>query len=315
MSAAAPSRDAIVATAQESIARGSKSFAAASRLFAPKTRERAWLLYAWCRACDDIADGQDHGHDMTGVSDGPARLAEISALTEAALAGIVVGDPAFDALRIFAAETALPPALARDLIAGFALDAQGWRPQTEQDLYRYCYHVAGAVGCMMALAMGVPADDDATLDRACDLGLAFQLANIARDVAEDARAGRCYLPQAWLDELEIPADDLLAPQHRDRLGQLGERLGTLAARYEASARLGTPALAFRSAWAVLAAAGIYGAIGRKVAALGARAWDRRVTTSGIAKIGFIVRAWREARQRVTLYPPQPRDPALWTRPR
>ncbi|MFX4967367.1 squalene/phytoene synthase family protein, partial [Acinetobacter baumannii] len=83
-------------------------------------------------------------------------------------------------------------------------------PQTEQDLYRYCYHVAGAVGCMMALAMGVPADDDATLDRACDLGLAFQLANIARDVAEDARAGRCYLPQAWLDELEIPADDLLA---------------------------------------------------------------------------------------------------------
>ncbi|MEV9306638.1 phytoene/squalene synthase family protein, partial [Klebsiella pneumoniae] len=74
-------------------------------------------------------------------------------------------------------------------------------------------------------------------------------------------------------------------------------------------------LAFRSAWAVLAAAGIYGAIGRKVAALGARAWDRRVTTSGIAKIGFIVRAWREARQRVTLYPPQPRDPALWTRPR
>ena len=315
MSAAAPSRDAIVATAQESIARGSKSFAAASRLFAPKTRERAWLLYAWCRACDDIADGQDHGHDMTGVSDGPARLAEISALTEAALAGIVVGDPAFDALRIFAAETALPPALARDLIAGFALDAKGWRPQTEQDLYRYCYHVAGAVGCMMALAMGVPADDDATLDRACDLGLAFQLANIARDVAEDARAGRCYLPQAWLDELEIPADDLLAPQHRERLGQLGERLGTLAARYEASARLGTPALAFRSAWAVLAAAGIYGAIGRKVAALGARAWDRRVTTSGIAKIGFIVRAWREARQRVTLYPPQPRDPALWTRPR
>jgi 15-cis-phytoene synthase len=315
LSAAAPSRDAIVATAQESIARGSKSFAAASRLFAPRTRERAWLLYAWCRACDDIADGQDHGHDMTGVSDGPARLAEISALTEAALAGIVVGDPAFDALRIFAAETALPPALARDLIAGFALDAQGWRPQTEQDLYRYCYHVAGAVGCMMALAMGVPADDAATLDRACDLGLAFQLANIARDVAEDARAGRCYVPQTWLEELGIPADDLLAPQHRDRLGQLGERLGTLAARYEASARLGTPALPFRSAWAVLAAAGIYGAIGRTVAALGARAWDRRVSTSGLAKIGFIVRAWREARRRARLYPPQPRDPALWTRPR
>ena len=54
----------MVATAHESIAKGSKSFAAASLLFDPATRERAWLLYAWCRACDDIADGQDHGHDL-----------------------------------------------------------------------------------------------------------------------------------------------------------------------------------------------------------------------------------------------------------
>jgi phytoene synthase len=309
-----PSRDAIVATAQESIARGSKSFAAASRLFGRETRERAWLLYAWCRACDDIADGQEHGHAMTGVTDGPAQLAEISAKTEAALAGIVVGDPAFDALRLFAAETALPAALARDLIAGFALDAQGWRPQTEEDLYQYCYHVAGAVGCMMALAMGVPASDDATLDRACDLGLAFQLANIARDVAEDARAGRCYLPRDWLAEFNIPADDLLAPQYRDALGMLGQRLATLAAGYEASARYGTPALAFRSAWAVLAAADIYGAIGRGVAALGPRAGEARVSTSGQAKLAMIARAFGQAWRRAVLYPPTPR-PTLWTRPR
>lgn len=310
-----PSRDAIVATARESIARGSKSFAAASALFGRVVRERAWLLYAWCRACDDIADGQDHGGEMEAVDDGPARLAEISAKTEAALAGDVVGDPAFDALRLFAAETCLPPALPRDLIAGFALDAQGWRPRTEDDLYQYCYHVAGVVGCMMALAMGVAPDDHATLDRACDLGLAFQLANIARDVAEDARAGRCYLPGAWLEEMAIPGDDLLAPAHRAKLASLSARLGNLAAAYEASARFGTPALPFRSAWAILAAAGIYGAIGRGVAALGTRALDGRVSTSGIAKIAMIGRAWGETLQRRTLYPPSPRDPALWTRPR
>jgi len=309
------SRAAIVTAARESIARGSKSFAAASTLFAPAVRERAWLLYAWCRACDDIADGQDHGHGMTGVSDGPARLADMTSKTEAALAGIPVGEPAFDALRLFAAETALPPALPRDLIAGFALDAEGWRPQTEQDLYLYCYHVAGVVGSMMAIAMGVSPDDDATLDRACDLGLAFQLANIARDVAEDARAGRCYLPQDWLDEFGIPADALLAPEYRDRLGLLGERLGLLAARYEASARYGTPALAFRSAWAVLAAAGIYGAIGRSVAKLGPHAWDARVTTSRQAKLAFIRRAFGEARRRRVLYPAATRDATLWTRPR
>ena len=315
MSGHGPSRDAIVATAQEAIARGSRSFAAASRLFGRRNRERAWLLYAWCRACDDIADGQDHGHGMTGVSDGPARLAEITAKTEAALAGVVIGDPAFDALRLFAAEVKLPPALPRDLIAGFALDAAEWRPQSEDDLYRYCYHVAGVVGCMMALAMGVDPNDDATLDRACDLGLAFQLANIARDVGEDARAGRCYLPQDWLDEAGIPADDLLAPDHRGKLGQVGARLAERAAAYEASARFGTPALPFRSAWAVLAAADIYGAIARAVAARGPHAWDKRVATSGPAKIGMMARAWGQALRRRVLYLVSPRDPALWTRAR
>jgi len=315
VSAALPSRDAIVATAQESIARGSKSFAAASRLFDRTTRERAWLLYAWCRACDDIADGQDHGHGMTRVEDAPARLARISAMTEAALAGDWIGDPAFDALRIVAAETRMPPRFPRDLIAGFALDAADWRPRSEDDLYRYCYHVAGAVGCMMAVAMGVSPDDAATLDRACDLGMAFQLANIARDIEEDGRVGRCYLPVEWLVEMDIPPGEHMKPPFRPRLAVLAGRLATRAAAFEASARRGTPALPLRSAWAVLAAAGIYGAIGREVAARGEHAWDTRVSTSGAAKIAMIAQAFREALRRRTLYPPAPRDPALWTRPR
>ncbi len=315
MTASLPTRDAIVATAHESIARGSKSFAAASLLFDPQTRQRAWLLYAWCRRCDDIADGQDHGHGMSHVEDAPARLAELSAKTEAALAGRVVGDPAFDALRIVAAETRLPPAFARDLIAGFALDAEEWRPATEDDLYRYCYHVAGVVGCMMAVVMGVPPEDEATLDRACDLGMAFQLANIARDVREDAEAGRCYLPASWLAEVGLTEATLLEPDNRAALARLGARLAEKAAAFEASARGGTPALSFRSAWAVLAAAAIYGAIGREVAARGERAWDRRVSTSGTQKLGFIARAAREAARRQDLYADVVRPAGLWRRPR
>lgn len=312
---ALPGRDAIVASARESIARGSKSFAAASKLFAPATRERAWLLYAWCRACDDLADGQDHGHGMAVVDDAPARLALLTAQTEAALAGKWVGDPAFDALRFVATETRLPPGFTRDHIAGFALDAADWRPQTEDDLLRYCYHVAGVVGCMMAIIMGVSPDDQATLDRACDLGLAFQLANIARDIGEDAGVGRCYLPVAWLTELGISADTLMADQNRDKLALLGQRLADRASAYEASARLGTPALGLRSAWAVLAAAGIYGDIGREVARRGASAWDRRVGTSGLQKLGWIMRSLREAVQRKRMFAARPRDPSLWTRPR
>jgi 15-cis-phytoene synthase len=309
-----PGRAAFVATAQEAIARGSGSFAAASRLFDRRTRERAWLLYAWCRACDDLADGQDHG-GAAQAADARAGLARIRLLTEAALAGQQVGDPAFDALRIVAAETGLPHHLVWDLVEGFALDAAGWRPRHAADLHRYCYHVAGAVGCMMAVIMGIPPEDTATHDRACDLGIAFQLANIVRDIDADDRMGRCYLPDDWLAEMDIPPGQHMKPPFRQRLTVLAGRLAGSAADYAASARAGTPALGFRSAWAVLAAAGIYGDIARKVADRGEHAWDRRAATSGFEKIGWIARAWWQALRRRDLYRAAPRDPALWTRPR
>ena len=302
----------LVAAARASIARGSKSFAAASHLFAPKMRERAWLLYAWCRACDDLADGQDHGHGMTRIDDAPARLARLTALTEAALAGRETGEMPFDALRVVAAETGLPAGFARHHLAGFARDAAEWRPATEAELLDYCYQVAGVVGCMMAVVMGVSPSDETTLDRACELGLAFQLANIARDVAEDASVGRCYLPGDWLAEAGIARKALLADPAR--LVPLVRRLTDRAAQFEARARHGTPALPFRAAWAVLAAARIYGDIGRKVATLGAGALTQRVSTSRGEKIGAIYTAWHQARRRAQLYPPLD-DPPLWARPR
>lgn len=280
-------------------------------MFDPAIRERAWLLYAWCRACDDIADGQDHGHTMSVVENAPQRIAAMATLTDAALAGQVIGVPAFDALRIVATETRLPARYAHDLIQGFRMDAEEWRPRTEDDLLTYCYHVAGVVGCMMAVIMGVAPDDEAVLTRACDLGLAFQLANIARDIEEDAVAGRCYLPTDWLAEMDIAPDAVMADPAK--LAVLARRLTDRAAQFEASARMGTRALSFRSAWAVLAAAEIYGAIGRTVAARGTHAWDTRVTTSKTDKLRFIARAWGNARKRQSLVE-EPRDGSLWRRP-
>ena len=304
----------LVTHARDSIARGSKSFRAASRLFDAETRERAWLLYAWCRACDDIADGQDHGGTMSVTDDPKARLAEIRTLTDRALSGDGEVPPAFEGLAVVARECGIPRRYMDDLIAGFALDTGGWRPQSEDDLLRYCYHVAGSVGCMMAIVMGVSPDDSATLDRACDLGLAFQLANIARDVAEDASAGRCYLPIDWLADAGIDPADIMAPRSRPALVRLTGRLASLAARYEESARHGTPALPRRSAWAVLSAAAIYGAIARKVAADPERALRTRVYTARAEKAAFGIRAWLLSHGRQWLYRAGPRDGDLWTRP-
>ncbi len=301
-------RDLLVAHARASIARGSKSFRAASRLFDRATRERVWLLYAWCRACDDLADAQDHGGALGDQTDRDESLTTIRRLTEAAFAGFPTDNPAFDGLGLLARETDITRAMAEDVIAGFALDAAGWRPASETDTLRYCYHVAGAVGVMTATVMGVSPHDEDTLDRAAELGIAFQLANIARDLAEDHAAGRCYLPGDWLAAAEIALEELLAPRNRLEVAVMMRRLAALAAAYEASARVGAARLAFRQRWAVLAAAGIYGAIAREAARRGAAALDRRVVISPTAKFGFVVQGLAQA-----LRPAHPAAPPALSR--
>ncbi|UAK24098.1 phytoene/squalene synthase family protein [Sphingomonas nostoxanthinifaciens] len=302
-------RAALVAAARVSIARGSKSFRFASTLFDRRTREKAWLLYAWCRACDDLADGQEMGHGMHVVDDAAERLATIRTQTARALAGLPTGDAAFDGFGVVARECGISAVLADDLIEGFALDAAGWRPRTEEDLYRYCYHVAGAVGVMMALVMGVKPSDRATLGHACDLGMAFQLANIARDITEDAAADRCYLPSDWLAEAGIAPREVADPRNRPALALLAQRLAEAAAAFEATAKAGTPALGNRSAWAVLSAAGIYGGIARKVARRGSHAWDARVVTSKLAKLGSVL--WAAAQAATRWRYGRRTDMALW----
>lgn len=304
-------RTALVAYAARAIGKGSKSFSMASKLFDQQTRERAWLLYAWCRKCDDLADGQDLGHGMTNIDDAAARLDYIRAQTEKAYSGQPCDERAFDCLAVVVSECNIPRRFADDVIEGFALDAAEWRPRSENDLYQYCYHVAGAVGCMMAVVMGVAPDDEATLDRACDLGLAFQLANIARDISEDDSVGRCYLPMEWLAQMDIAPGQHMKPHYRDELARLAKRLADRSEAYEASARIGAIALPFRARWAVLAAAGIYGDIARKVRERGVNAWNNRTFTRKRTKLGWIVRSGWQA-----VNPPEetPRD-ALWTRPR
>jgi phytoene synthase len=305
----------LVEASAQAIAKGSKSFARASQLFDRQTRERAQLLYAWCRRCDDIADGQESGHYHGGAlhddgTDAQDRVEALRILSHRAIEGQPTADLAFDALGQVAAECGLTHEMADDVIDGFALDAAEWRPHSEGDLMRYCFHVAGAVGVMMARVMGVPADDEETLDRACDLGLAFQLSNIARDISEDDAADRCYLPEEWLVEMDIPPGEHMKPAYRDELVMLVRRMVDLAEEHEAAARVGAASLPFRSRWAVLAAANIYGAIGREVRARGNAAWDHRVYTSKLAKLGHVARAFGQA---LVNRPPTPARLPQWTR--
>ncbi len=302
--------------AQAAIARGSKSFAMASQLFDPVTRDRAMLLYAWCRHTDDVIDGQILGQGRNDDRRPPAeRLAEVERLTERALAAQPTGDPAYEALAQVVRETGMPARYPRDLVHGFRIDMEERAFLTFDDTLAYCYHVAGCVGVMMAIVMGVAPDDRATLDRACDLGMAFQLNNIARDVMEDAANGRRYIPDDWLASVNLEPRSFAFPPNRRQLSRLVTRLVNAAEEYEASARFGTPALSWRAAWAVLAAARIYGGIGRKVRDAGPEGLDTRMSTTKPQKLQAVAAALGETLLRRQRWPaPGPARVGLWTMP-
>ena len=283
-------REEIVAGAREAIEHGSKSFRAASRLFDRDTREKARLLYCWCRHCDDVADGQTYGFG-NGVR---GNVAFLRGKTHRAIAGEKMNELPFQALSLLLSECPIPERFFEDHLRGFALDETGWQPVSEEDLILYCYYVAGAVGCMMAILMGVAPDDEDTLERAADLGIAFQLSNIARDVREDLEAGRCYLPLEWLEDYGVTRETLFDPGSEFALTAIVKRLIDSVQIYEDSARLGMDKLPFRSRLAVLSALRIYGAIGRRVGKLGKAAWDERVTVGKMQKLAYVVPSFAEA---------------------
>jgi phytoene synthase len=277
-------RDVLVRMSGDIIRSGSKSFAAASRIFDARTRASVHMLYAWCRYCDDAIDNQVLGFSSRQPAEvSPrVRLACLEQSTAAALTGEPPAEPAFAALQTVVRLHGIPHRYPFELLRGFAMDVDGWSPRTIDDTLTYCYHVAGVVGLMMAMIMG--ARDDDTLDRACDLGLAFQLTNIARDVMDDATAGRIYLPKTWLDEAGIDPAKILGEHHRRSLSTLTTRLLNLAERYYASSQVGLSRLPLRSAWAVATARAVYREIGWEVMRRGPAAWDRRVSTSRTRKI-------------------------------
>ena len=296
---------------------GSKSFAAASLLFDPQTRRSVRLLYAWCRHCDDVIDGQTLGFGLKPASsrDPQLELARLRQQTTEALAGHTMRDPVFQGFQIVMGAHQIPARHAFEHLDGFAMDVAGRAYTSIDDTLNYCYHVAGVVGVMMGRIMGVR--DDATLDRACDLGLGFQLTNIARDIVEDANAGRCYLPLEWLTEAGLTRANFAEPRHRRQLFGVVARLLATADAYYASSRLGLVALPLRSSWAVGTARSVYRRIGREILRAGPDPWITRVSTSHAQKLlsacsGAATTLDSRTRTRFTTATPRS---GLWTRPK
>lgn len=272
---AAPAPDCV-----ELMRHGSKSFFAASRLLPARYRDAAVSLYAFCRVADDEVDGN-------GAS--PETLSALHQRLDAIYAAMPHDIAADQAFARVVHRFRLPRRIPLALLEGFQWDAQGRRYETLDELYDYCARVAGTVGAMMALVMEVR--DERALARACELGVAMQLTNIARDVGEDARMGRIYLPLEWLRAEGLDPDAwLLAPRFCDAIARLVERLLREADALYRRAEEGLWNLPRGCRPAILAARLIYSDIGGEIRRARLDSINRRAVVSGRRKLVRVVQS-------------------------
>lgn len=276
-----------VAACRATLRGGSRTFFAASLALPNAVRRPATALYAFCRMADDAIDqGIDRDAELHVLHDRLTRIYEGRPLDAAA-------DRAFaDCVARFCIPKEFPLAL----LEGFEWDARGRRYENLAELRAYGMRVAGTVGAMMALVMNVR--ERQLVARACDLGVAMQLTNIARDVGEDARNNRLYLPLEWLREAGIDPDALLArPAFTPALGAVIERLLAEARTLYERSESGIGNLPTACRPGMYAARLLYAEIGNEVARRGFDSISQRAVVPWQRKARILADAARAAQRR------------------
>ncbi len=265
---------------REAIRHGSLSFHAASKLLPAKVRDPALALYAFCRLADDEVDEGDY---QAGA------VLRLQDRLDAAYAGKPKNAPEDRAFAAIIEDFDMPRALPEALLEGLAWDAAEHRYNDLSGVRDYSARVASTVGAMMCVLMRVR-DPDA-LARACDLGVAMQLTNIARDVGEDARMGRIYLPLDWLAEAGIdPINFVREPLPTPEVRRMVKRLLAEANRLYLRSEAGIDVLPLQARTGIWAARLIYAGIGKQLRKQGFDSISMRARTSGRQKIGWVMQA-------------------------
>ena len=263
------------------LARHGKSFYWASLFLGPKLAERAAQLYQFCRFVDDLADG-DLSERKESLEDIRARLEGHS----------VAAGPEIESFLQLASENNIPLIAARELLDGMLSDQTAVAFNSEAELLRYCHAVAGTVGLMMCRVLNCK--DQRADSFAIDLGIAMQLTNIARDVLEDAKMERRYLPASWIN---VPASKISASNVACRapVASAIERVLDLAEEYYASALVGIRLLPFRSRFSISVALRIYRQIGVLLQRRHLRWWDGRIYVPASEKVLLTLRSLLDLR--------------------
>ena len=256
---------------QVSLSVNGKSFYWASHFLSPQMGNNAAHLYAFCRVLDDMADGD--------ITDGPKRLIRIRASLQS---GHAIEDPALVDFQPFISKMGFSKNVLLALLDGLLQDQEDQVClSTVADLLHYSYRVAGTVGLLMCGVLNSKSSDAKAF--AIDLGIGMRLTNIARDVLEDARMGRRYIPSEWVNDLSPSAICLASTDPNGENAILIKaslaRLLELADRFYQSGAIGFSYLPWRAHVGIAIAARVYRQIGVQLQ-LSGYAWhkERQVTS-------------------------------------
>lgn len=283
------------AEARAIIKRHSKSFSLASVLLGAELRDRASGLYAYCRYADDAVD-------LVPAAEAPRQVQKLRSELDDVYTGRSLRDPILVELQRLVHETNIPREYPEALLEGFEHDATGKEYRTLEELHHYCWCVAGSVGAMMCHVLGVRRER--ALKHGVHLGMAMQLTNIARDVAEDWERGRLYLPRELAPNLHDARNLQSFPHaHVAEAARAVRRLLAEAEVLYASGDLGLRYLSFRSRLAVATARRVYAAIGERILASGADVLAGRAVVPSAEKATHVLGACVTALTVATTTPP------------
>ena len=270
---------------QQKAAASGSSFYNSFRFLPPNRRRAITALYAYCREVDDVVD------ECSDAQIAATKLAWWRQELDRLYAG-QPEHPVTRALQPVLVEFNLPQELLLEIIDGMAMDLQQTRYADFTALSLYCYRVASVVGLLAAEIFGYT--ERQTQKYAHDLGMAFQLTNIIRDVGEDARRGRIYLPLDELQRFEVPVDDILNSRQTDNFRRLMEFQIERAEHYYAQAMSELPAVDRKAQRPGLVMAAIYRTLLDEIKRDGCQVLRQRISLPPLRKLWIAWRTWIRA---------------------
>ena len=267
---------------QDRAAKSGSSFYYSFMFLPPEQRQAITALYAFCREVDDVVD---ECHD---VSLAQIKLEWWRQEVERIFTGTPTHPVGF-ALQDVLTRFKLPQEQLLEIIDGMAMDLSQTRYLDFKGLQLYCYRVASVVGLLSVEIFGY--ENRQTLKYAHDLGVALQLTNIIRDVGEDARRGRIYLPIEDLQRFGVPAKDILEARYSDAFRELMVFQGERAEQFYEQAFAQLPAGDRKAQRPGLVMAAIYRTLLREIAADGFQVLDRRISLTPVRKVWIAGSTW------------------------